>query len=387
MDLVDCGARPVVRVGLERYVDPPAVPSTQPVGTRADHGLPALGLRRVGLGLLVAHVLPDVPGTIGDREQRQDAVGPAQLQHHVRGVRCGHRRHALEVRLPVGGPGRAAEDPVVGEGDVPGRQVLAVGPLHPAADVEGPGASVVRCRPLRGQAGLRRHVLHRVRDQEVVGERPGLVGHRLEAEERVERVDLAEEADGEGRLVGRVGGCGGPGQGQAGCEAGEQQTGRRDRPCRGTLTARRPPEARREPFEHREHGVSRPDPYHWMRNTTPELLAHLAAERGFYDSACAHLHSLVSTLRAEMVSRLPPADVSPTWRRLRFSYYTRHLAGSDYGQILREIHGSETDSRPIPGSGPPRPTEIAATGPSPWCCSTSTPWRAASGHLDLGVTR
>ena len=63
--------------------------------------------------------------------------------------------------------------------------------------------------------------------------------------------------------------------------------------------------ARREPFEHREHGVSRPDPYHWMRHTTPELLAHLAAERGFYDSACAHLHSLVSTLRAEMVSRLP----------------------------------------------------------------------------------
>ena len=148
----------------------------------------------------------------------------------------------------------------------------------------------------------------------------------------------------------------------------------------------RPPEARREPFEHREHGVARPDPYHWMRDDTPELLAHLAAERGFYDSACAHLHSLVSTLRAEMVSRLPPADVSPTWRRLRFSYYTRHPTGSDYGQILREIHGSETDSRQIPVSGPPSADGNRSDGAEPEVLLDLDSLAGESGHLDLAVT-
>ena len=144
--------------------------------------------------------------------------------------------------------------------------------------------------------------------------------------------------------------------------------------------------APREPFEHGEHGVSRPDPYHWMSETTPHLLEHLAAERAFYDSACAHLHSLVSTLRAEMVSRAPDAEASPPWRRLRFSYYMRHVAGSDYGQLVREIHGSETNSISNP---------VLAGGSSDGNRTSETSGEVLldigsladdSGYLDLGVT-
>jgi oligopeptidase B len=108
-----------------------------------------------------------------------------------------------------------------------------------------------------------------------------------------------------------------------------------------------PPVAPREPFEHAEHGVLRPDPYRWMHGDTPALTEYLSAERSFYDSSVAHLHPLVSTLRAEMFSRLPPAEVTARWRRTRFSYYTVHLTGNDYAHIVREIHGTETDLKQI----------------------------------------
>jgi len=148
----------------------------------------------------------------------------------------------------------------------------------------------------------------------------------------------------------------------------------------------RPPEARREAFEHREHGVPRPDPYAWMGHASPELTEHLAAERGYYDSACAHLHSLVSTLRAEMVSRVPPADVSPSWRRSRCSYYNRHLAGSNYGQLVREINGSETVSRQNPVSNPPPTDGNRNEGLSAQVLLDIGSLADDSGYLDLGVT-
>ncbi|MEZ5092495.1 prolyl oligopeptidase family serine peptidase [Nocardioides sp.] len=106
--------------------------------------------------------------------------------------------------------------------------------------------------------------------------------------------------------------------------------------------AAQPPQAPQEPFTHTEHGVPRPDPFHWMREAgDPRVLAHLRAERAFFDWSCAHLDSLVSALKAEMHSRLAPTEISPTWRRTRFSYYTFHPAGSQYTQLLREIRMSD----------------------------------------------
>ena len=85
--------------------------------------------------------------------------------------------------------------------------------------------------------------------------------------------------------------------------------------------------------------MARPDPYFWMYAVEePEVLAHLAAERAWYDLSCAHLSSLVGTVRAEMFARIPAVDSSVSWRRMRFSYYTRHPTGSDYAQLLRESH-------------------------------------------------
>ena len=189
---------------------------------------------------------------------------------------------------------------------------------------------------LVARPGCRRHVLHRVAGEVVVGQAPHLVGRGLEAEERVERVDVAGEADGEGRS----------------CRPRGRARWPRTGPgwARGRRAADRPPRRTVPGYVdgHEAAGgagarpsstasmASRAGSRHSMRHTTPELLAHLARAWLLRLCLCASA-LLVSTLRAEMVSRLPPADVSPTWRRSGFPT-TRDTPPlvSDYGQILKE---------------------------------------------------
>jgi len=109
-----------------------------------------------------------------------------------------------------------------------------------------------------------------------------------------------------------------------------------------------PPTAARRRFTHTEHGVERPDPYHWLGGDDPAVLDHLVAERAFYDASVAHLDSLGSALEAEMLSRLPTDDESARWSRKRYTYWTRHPVNSDYAELWRLNHdsgaGSTTES-------------------------------------------
>jgi oligopeptidase B len=105
-----------------------------------------------------------------------------------------------------------------------------------------------------------------------------------------------------------------------------------------------PPLAERRPFTHSEHGVQRPDPYHWLGGEDPSVLDHLAAERAFYDASTVHLDSLGSAMTAEIVSRLPTVDESARWSRRRFTYWTRHPVNSDYAELWRLNHASGAGS-------------------------------------------
>lgn len=148
-------------------------------------------------------------------------------------------------------------------------------------------------------------------------------------------------------------------------------------------TPTHPPTARQEPFEHTEHGVVRPDPFAWMHAAeSPDVLAHLVSERDWYDTSVAHLLPFVATLRAEMISRLPQVDLSPPWRRTRFSYYTRHPAGSDYAQLLREIRRPET--APATETGPEAPTD-AENRVAEVLLDVGT-LASGSGYLELGLS-
>ncbi len=103
-----------------------------------------------------------------------------------------------------------------------------------------------------------------------------------------------------------------------------------------------PPVATTQPFSHTEHGVERPDPYHWLREVDSDrVVGHLGAERSWYDSATAHLHHLVRGLHAEMTARTPPADWSVSWRHGSFSYYSRVPTGREHTQLVRDLHPPE----------------------------------------------
>ncbi len=111
-----------------------------------------------------------------------------------------------------------------------------------------------------------------------------------------------------------------------------------------------PPRAAQVPHEHTEHGVHRPDPYHWMRDVgSADFLAHLAAERRWYESATGHLSSLAESLRSEMTGRVPPTERSVSWRYQDFYYYTVLPAGRDYPQLLRDFYraGPVTTTEPV----------------------------------------
>ncbi len=110
-----------------------------------------------------------------------------------------------------------------------------------------------------------------------------------------------------------------------------------------------PPEAARHPVEHTQHGVARPDPYHWLRAVEdPAVLAHLAAERTWFDAATGHLNPLVEELFAEMRGRTPDTDSSVSWPHGLFYYYNRVPSGRDHEQLLRDRNRPETtDSVPI----------------------------------------
>ncbi len=143
------------------------------------------------------------------------------------------------------------------------------------------------------------------------------------------------------------------------------------------------PEAAREPFEHTEHGVVRPDPYHWMGTTTPALLDHLARERSFYDSACAHLDSSVSELTDEMSARVAEADLSAPWRRAGFRYYSLTRRGHEYADIVREIHGPAAEVPRITSETPALDDRFRGSDELVLDVGALA---GDSGYLELGVT-
>ncbi|MGZ8743934.1 MAG: prolyl oligopeptidase family serine peptidase [Nocardioides sp.] len=145
-----------------------------------------------------------------------------------------------------------------------------------------------------------------------------------------------------------------------------------------------PPVASREAFEHTEHGVPRPDPYHWMSRDRSGLVGHLVTERAFYNSACVHLHSLVTALHEEMASRVPELETTSAWRRPRYSYYERHRAGNDYAQIVREIRSVSTESKQNSSVEGTKGDENRTGGPEIVLEIGSL--ADASGYLDLGLT-
>lgn len=111
------------------------------------------------------------------------------------------------------------------------------------------------------------------------------------------------------------------------------------------------PKARRNEQTRELHGDVRVDGYAWLREVEDaEVLAHLEAERAYYDAATAHLAPLVDRLAAEMAARVPESEVGVGYRRERFTYFTHTPAGGEYEQLWRAA-GQRPAGAGAPGSG------------------------------------
>jgi oligopeptidase B len=131
-----------------------------------------------------------------------------------------------------------------------------------------------------------------------------------------------------------------------------------------------------------DHGVDRVDDFAWLRDTSsPEVLAHLAAERAWYDAATSHGRSLVETLTAEMSSRVPPADRSVSWRRVQFSYYTFTPTGREYPQLMRVRHHSDGLAATESVAESAHPDGL----PTPEVLLDAAHYADGSGYVDVGV--
>jgi len=144
-----------------------------------------------------------------------------------------------------------------------------------------------------------------------------------------------------------------------------------------------PPRAAQVPHEHTEHGVHRPDPYHWMRDVgSADFLAHLAAERRWYESATGHLSSLAESLRSEMTGRVPPTERSVSTRYQDFYYYTVLPAGREYPQLMRDFY----PTAPVTATDSVTNAVISDGSGGGGLVLDHDALRDDSGYLELGVT-
>jgi oligopeptidase B len=91
---------------------------------------------------------------------------------------------------------------------------------------------------------------------------------------------------------------------------------------------------------HLEHGVSREDPFYWLRERdNPAVLAHLQAENAWTDAQLAHLAELRKVLYEEMLGRVQETDTTTPAPWGPWLYYTRTEQGRAYPIHCRRPRG------------------------------------------------
>ncbi len=108
-----------------------------------------------------------------------------------------------------------------------------------------------------------------------------------------------------------------------------------------------PPIARRRPKEDTHHGITRVDPYAWLRADNwqevmrdpsvldPEIRAYLEAENAYLEAVMAPTKALQQRLFEEMKGRIKEDDSTVPAPDGPWAYYTSFVAGGEYPLICR----------------------------------------------------
>ncbi|MFV0373883.1 S9 family peptidase [Microbacterium sp.] len=115
------------------------------------------------------------------------------------------------------------------------------------------------------------------------------------------------------------------------------------------MTAPQPaaPIADRRPTLRAHHSDTFADPYEWLRDKDDDRVrAHLEAENAYTDARTAHLAPLRERIFDEIKSRTQETDLSVPSRHGRWWYYSRTVAGQQYGIHCRAPLRSEDDWTP-----------------------------------------
>jgi oligopeptidase B len=86
-------------------------------------------------------------------------------------------------------------------------------------------------------------------------------------------------------------------------------------------------------------GVTRNDPYFWLRDDTrskPEVLAYLDAENAYADEVLRPMSALRSVITEELTHRVPAREVSVPFLDRGYWYYSRLEQGAEYPVLARK---------------------------------------------------
>ncbi len=98
-----------------------------------------------------------------------------------------------------------------------------------------------------------------------------------------------------------------------------------------------PPFARREPHATEIHGETLVDDYFWLRDKgTPDVEAHLHAERAYADAFMRPTQALQQRLYRQMLSRIQQTDETAPYPDRGFFYYSRTEEGRQYPIFCRK---------------------------------------------------
>ncbi|CAN8236042.1 unnamed protein product [Cochlearia groenlandica] len=106
-----------------------------------------------------------------------------------------------------------------------------------------------------------------------------------------------------------------------------------------------PPIPKKIPFTISSHGITRRDPYRWMRNTDdPDFIDFLERENSYAQAFMSDTETLRSDLVSEMITHIPDEILTPPERWGPWLYRQYIPKGKEYPLLCRRLGNVETKS-------------------------------------------